>query len=331
MKSGYNNMEKCNKVVSIVIPIFNVEKYLERCIESVINQTYKNLDIILVDDGSPDNCPKICDEYKKKDKRIKVIHKKNGGLSDARNCGMKIIKGDYLFFLDSDDYIPENAIEILLNIAIKNSSDIVVGKYLEFSNDNILKKNKDDEYEVENFDCKTSLQEMMYMHKIANSACGKIYKKSLFENIEYPKGKLMEDLGTTYKVFAKSKVITYTDFICYYYLVNNKGSIMNSNFKLNKLDGVKFAIEELNFMKQFNDDELVLAAKYRLYEECMVRIGEVPRKNKDIINNLYKYIINYRRDVVLNNKLYFKQRLYCLFGYTGILGIKLAYFIRKIL
>ena len=104
-----------NKMVSIIIPIYNVEKYSDECITSVINQTYKNIEIILVDDGSPDNCGKICDNYALKDKRIKVIHEKNGGLSFARNTGLNIATGEYVYFLDSDDYLTDNAIELLCN------------------------------------------------------------------------------------------------------------------------------------------------------------------------------------------------------------------------
>jgi len=112
-------------LVSVVVPIYKVEKYIVRCIESLLNQTYKKLEIILVDDGSPDSCGKICDDYAKKDKRVKSYHKKNGGLSDARNYGMKRITGDYILFLDSDDWILEECIEILLDEALKSKSDIV--------------------------------------------------------------------------------------------------------------------------------------------------------------------------------------------------------------
>ena len=108
------------ELITIVIPVYKVEKYIDRCIKSVINQTYKNLEIILVDDGSPDNCPKICDEYAEKDKRIKVIHKKNGGLSDARNVGIEAAKGKYISFIDSDDWIEKDFIECLYKSIKKN-------------------------------------------------------------------------------------------------------------------------------------------------------------------------------------------------------------------
>ena len=114
-------MEK-EDLISIVIPVYKVEKYLEKCVESVINQTYKNLEILLVNDGSPDNCPKICDEYAQKDNRIKVIHKENGGLSDARNAGIDVATGKYITFIDSDDYISNDYVEYMYNLLKQNNT-----------------------------------------------------------------------------------------------------------------------------------------------------------------------------------------------------------------
>lgn len=133
----YKTIEnKAENLVSVIIPIYNVEKYLPKCLDSVINQTYKNLEIILVDDGSPDNSGKICDEYAKKDKRIKVIHKNNGGVSSARNVGLSETNGNWIAFIDSDDWIEINYIEILINVAIRNNSDIVICGYNRVVGDN---------------------------------------------------------------------------------------------------------------------------------------------------------------------------------------------------
>ena len=124
-----------NELISIIVPVYKVEPYLNKCVDSIINQTYKNIEIILVDDGSPDNCGKICDDYTKKDSRIKVIHKKNGGLSDARNYGIEASIGDYIMFVDSDDYISANMCEILLKTAKKYNADIINCNFEEvFSN-----------------------------------------------------------------------------------------------------------------------------------------------------------------------------------------------------
>ena len=115
------------KLISIVLPIYNVENYIEKCMESVLNQTYKNIEIILVDDGSPDNCPIICDQYVKEDNRVKVVHKENGGLSDARNAGIKVANGDYITFIDSDDYVDKDYVEFLYNTIEETDADIAIG------------------------------------------------------------------------------------------------------------------------------------------------------------------------------------------------------------
>ena len=132
-----------NELITVVLPIYNVEKYLEYCIESVLKQTYKNIEIILVDDGSPDNCARICDEYEKKDARVKAIHKKNGGLSDARNEGLRNEKVRYICFIDSDDFIKENYIEILYNLIKKNNADMAVGNFIRVQDSNFPKITKE--------------------------------------------------------------------------------------------------------------------------------------------------------------------------------------------
>ena len=119
-----------SELVSIIVPVYKVEKYLDKCIESIVGQTYENLEIILVDDGSPDNCPAMCDRWAEKDSRIKVIHKENGGLSSARNAGLDACTGEYIYFLDSDDYIAENCIEMLFNTIISDGSDMCIGNLM---------------------------------------------------------------------------------------------------------------------------------------------------------------------------------------------------------
>ena len=220
-----NNMD--NDLISVVIPIYKVEKYLNKCIDSVLKQTYKNLEIILVDDGSPDKCGKICDEYKKIDKRIKVIHKKNGGLSDARNYGIKAASGKYIGFIDSDDFISNEMYEILYFILKKSNADISVVSYKEVSENNEV---NDERKNIRNIDILNAEQSMKFLfdnNKCGNYAWNKLYKLSLFENIEYPVGKKMEDLGTTYKLFDKCKNIAYCDLELYYYL-QRQGSILHS-------------------------------------------------------------------------------------------------------
>ena len=193
-------------LITVVVPIYKVEKYLEKCIDSIIKQTYENLEIILVDDGSPDKCPQICDEYAKKDSRIKVIHKKNGGLSDARNAGIDIAKGEYITFVDSDDYIEKDYVEVLYDSIKENDSDMAIGSHkVIYENGTILNKETGEKSVL---DAKTVLERILYDENIDLSAWAKLYKTELFEEIRYPKGRVFEDAATTYKLVDKSKKIS---------------------------------------------------------------------------------------------------------------------------
>ena len=172
--------------ISIVVPIYNVEKYLERCIKSIINQTYKNLEIILVDDGSKDNCYNICEIYKKQDNRIVVIHKENGGLSDARNVGLLNSTSELICFIDSDDYVQKDYIEMLYNNLIEFKADISV---CGFSHEREGQKSKYEKREyTETYDSQEALKKMINLNSnFSVCAWNKLYRKKLFDNIEYPK------------------------------------------------------------------------------------------------------------------------------------------------
>lgn len=217
-----------NDCISVIIPVYKVEKYLSKCIRSVIEQTYKNLDIILVDDGSPDNCGDICDRFAMQDSRIRVIHKENGGLSDARNAGMRIARGDYYTFVDSDDWLETDFCELCLKKSKEHDAEIVA----------VSLKSVDEEGRVISSDARET--ETVYSNKEALAAMfnpklirwcaqAKLYKSELFDGIEYPLGKTMEDKATTYKLFAKSNKIVFWDVYKYNYLIR-QGSIMRTSF-----------------------------------------------------------------------------------------------------
>ena len=223
-------MKKDNKLISIVVPIYNMEKYLDKCINSIINQTYKNIEIILVDDGSTDKSSKIINKYKKLDKRIKAYYKKNGGLSDARNYGIDKATGEYIGFIDSDDYIEKNMYETLYNNIIKYNADIsVVGFNVVYESTDI--KNRVEYQEVtdklEIYNRKEAFDLLFDANKFGNFAWNKLYKKELFKNIKYPLCKKMEDLGTTYKLVEISNKIVYEPLKLYNYF-QRSGSIMNN-------------------------------------------------------------------------------------------------------
>lgn len=215
-------------LISVIIPIYNVESYLRRCLDSVLRQTYPNLEIILVDDGSPDNCPSICDEYATKDTRIIVIHKKNGGLSDARNAGLDICKGDYITFIDSDDSISHNYAEQLINVAVKNDADIAIGR---MSNSKSIETNKTTIFSPE----EALLGEFGSNPSAFITSCGKLFKKELWSTIRFPLHKVHEDVFTTYLIFHKAKKIAFLDTILYNFFIR-EGSITSAGFSLDLLE-----------------------------------------------------------------------------------------------
>lgn len=215
-------------LVSIIIPVYNVEKYLNQCVDSAVNQTYKNLEIWLVNDGSKDSSGRICDEYKSVDSRIRVIHKENGGLSSARNVALDLMKGEYVYFLDSDDLISLDLIETYLNLIHEYKVDVVMGTSYEFygnidTNVNHIKQ----ESKPEIYSKVEALKLMLLDEKLHHAAAGPLFKSDLYNDIRFPVGMLYEDYATTYYVMSKSKRVLYIDdYRCYYRM--RPGSIMNS-------------------------------------------------------------------------------------------------------
>ena len=242
--------------ISIIVPIYKVEKQLKKCINSILNQTFSNFELILVDDGSPDNCGKICDEYEKKDNRIKVIHKENGGLSDARNSGLDIAKGKYIAFVDSDDIIHPRMYEILFQCINKSDSDIVQCKFKKFKNLDEVKDELDNYNETfEEYDNKTAIMDMMDNNNINVNSWNKLYKSKLFETLRFPKGKIHEDEFLTYKLLYSSKKIAYVDQELYYYYQNDNG-IMNGSSILKRLDRIEAIEERSKFFLKNGDKDL---------------------------------------------------------------------------
>lgn len=199
-------MEEKNILISVIVPVYKVEQYLSRCIDSIIHQTYRNLEIILVDDGSPDRCGIICDEYAKRDNRIRVIHKENGGQSDARNVALDVMTGDYVMFVDSDDWIDSETCETVLNQVIEHQADIVIfGMKTICSSGKVTKTLFKIKGEISKSIGMSAL--ILNDRSIGNYPWNKIYKSSLFEKVRFPKGFIYEDQGTTYKLFHNANSI----------------------------------------------------------------------------------------------------------------------------
>lgn len=199
--------------VSIIVPVYHVEKYLDDCVESILQQTYSNFELILVDDGSDDNCPQKCDAWGEKDTRIKVIHKSNGGLSDARNAGIEIARGEYIAFVDADDFVHGHYIEELLNIIEEKNCDIAICNFQKFMDGSPV-ENKELK---RTFRCLQPAECYRSTDAFYDVAWNKLYKRSVIGNIRFPYRKLHEDVYTTYKIIFSAKRIGTTSDELYYY------------------------------------------------------------------------------------------------------------------
>lgn len=245
-------------LITVIVPVYKVEAYVERAILSLINQTYEHLQIILVDDGSPDNCGKICDEYAKRDKRILVIHKENGGLSDARNAGLEKAEGEYIAFLDSDDYVAPFFLEILLEELLSTESDVAFCSYETVTEQNMKSFQKPvitqewEETHCFSYNRKELLVNMYDMnHPDATYfivAWNKLYKASLWEKIRFPKGKIHEDEATTYKIFDKAKRGVYVKYPMYGYF-STPSSITRDAFNVKRLQWMEALTDRMAFFE----------------------------------------------------------------------------------
>lgn len=297
-----------DKLISVIMPIYKVEDYLDKCIQSIVSQTYTNLEIILVDDGSPDKCPEICDEWEKKDERIKVYHKKNGGLSDARNYGIERAKGEFLIFVDSDDYLEKDALELLYTNLVNNNADVsVCGMKLYFENNGTFKYYKD--YKND----KVILNETGALKMMINEQAGfrvnainKLYKKELFKEVRYPVNKIYEDVGTTYKTLLQSTKVVYDPSPKYVYVQRNFSITKNLKYDERGLMRIEMATQMYDSVvgkhpNLKNDYTLYLISQYVTMINCM------------IVSNIYdkKFIKQTKRMIWgnLKNIIFSKQIL----------------------
>lgn len=288
-------------MVSIVVPVYNVEKYIRHCLDSLINQSYKDLEIILVDDGSTDHSGEICDEYAGKYDKMQVYHKENGGLSDARNYGMKHVTGEWLVFVDSDDVICYNFIGQLLMFAKTNDLDIAICNYIQISEKQIAElPGTEGSGKTKSWEGIEGTKELLYQKTFTTSAWGKMYKTVLFEGILFPVGKLHEDVGTIYKVFEKAKRVGYFDQKLYYYLQRSK-SIIHSEFSAKKMDYIDQTKEIIKHFES-NNVTLLPAAISRHFSACFQVILTCPKTSewmteyKILADEIEKYAPRVMRD-----------------------------------
>ena len=266
------------KKVSIIIPVYKVENYLSRCIGSVLAQEYSDFEVILVDDGSPDRSGEICNAYAQKDRRISVIHKQNGGLSSARNAGIDAATGEYLFFLDSDDVIHPQALEILYQGIRETGTEILVGDFFRFHDKDVLHFEKPDRIAFEVLDEREILGRLCTAQQgYANlvSVCGSLFSRKLFENLRFPEGRLFEDEFVTYRLYHKAQKVGLVNIDLYWYYVNNCGITQNLSLqkRFDEYDAQMQRIQDLhnwNLDKQYHQ-ALMLFLKSAQWDLISVR------------------------------------------------------------
>ena len=281
-----------NEVISIIIPVYNVEKYLKKCIKSVLCQSYENLDIILVDDGSTDESGTICEQYKRLDKRVKVIHKTNGGLSDARNKGLELAKGSYVIFVDSDDFVSEDYVQHLYQLIQHDSIDIGITSVVKIK-EGIAYTIPSNEFKGEEtviYDRQEALANMLYREGIPIYAYAKIYKRSLFDKFNFAVGELYEDLSIQYKLFHIAKKIAFNPVQDYYYL-QRKNSIINSKYSSRKMIQVYTCERIVRFVHKHYPD-ITKAAISKCFITSLNHYFTIPKEK------MYKEDRNYTKKVI---------------------------------
>ena len=293
--------------ISIIVPIYKVEKQIDICIKSILNQTFNNFELILVNDGSPDKCGEICEKYAKIDKRIKVIHKKNGGLSDARNSGLDIAKGKYVGFVDSDDIIHPEMYERMYNCINKYNVDIVQCKFKKFKSiEDINKLSNINNVNIEYYTSKEAIIDMIDNNKINVNTWNKLYKRELFENERFPKGKIHEDEFLTYKLIYKSNKVAYINEELYYYYQNDNG-IMNGSNLIKRLDRIEALEERSNFFLKNGDKDLYDKSNTALFF-ALNKLYFIFKRNKQLKKEIA--YINLLKDKIIKTACMLNDNIY---------------------
>ena len=293
--------------ISVIVPVYNVEQYLERCVDSIISQTYTNLEIILVNDGSTDNSGKLCDELAKKDERIRVIHKENGGLSDARNRGIDEAESDLVGFIDSDDYIDSDMYEVLLKNLNNTDADLsMCALYDVYNNTPEAQVANKETWELSS---EQAIKMVMEAKILSVTAVNKLYRKSLFTDLKFEVGKIAEDAFIMIKLLDKCEKIVATNEKKYYY-VHRENSITTQ----------KFSTKFLNVIEAYEQNSNIISEKYpKLKDVAQTRMNwayfyvldrlllDDNYNDKELENKLISYLKNYRKDI-LNDPLFTKGR-----------------------
>ncbi len=305
-------------LISIIVPAYNVEQYIRKCIESILNQSFIDFEVILVDDGSTDNTSIICDEFKVLDDRIHVFHKSNGGLSDARNYGLKVAIGEFITFVDSDDYVAPNYLDVLIQPLLMNrevSISMVSTQELSEGHNPV----KYSTFPVKIVPQSEAIRKMLLRDGFSHCGVGKMYKKELWENFCFPKGRLYEDYLTTYHVFSEAKKIAICECGLYYY-IQRSGSIMHYECSDRTLTILDVADEVTRFLYEKWPDlkdealDLEVASYLKCYQQILnLGFNEFPEQQERILNMIHHNTWQVLKSKRINNK----QKVKLILTYMG--------------
>lgn len=316
-------------LISVIVPVYNVEKYLNRCIESIVNQTYKNLEIILIDDGSPDNCPKICDEWALKDNRVKVYHIENGGAGKARNIGMNYATGNFISFIDSDDYISIDFYKTLISL-VNDKCDIVECDYTIVH---------DEEYNFSSSEIKNEYQiftnkEAMELHikdKIFKQVIwNKLYKYDIIKNIKFPEGNLVDDEFWTYQAIGSAKKLIHINKTLYAYIQQDE-SVMHSKYSLKWLSAVEAKLNRIEYVRIYFPDLYDISCK-ELWFTCLYHGQKsLLYLNKEDKRKSFKYIKSVQKKYPITLRCLSKDKVtHKVWFIISKISFKLACYIRNV-
>lgn len=314
-------------LISVIVPVYNMEQYLERCINSIVDQTYRNLEIILVDDGSTDRSPRMCDEYAAKDGRIKVVHKVNGGLSDARNAGLQVATGTYIGYVDSDDWIEPQMYQRMYEACIEHQAQVAVCRYAKIYRDHVAREGNG---QVTVFDREGILK--IYLtdqpeYVVYNSVWSKLFAREVVEGVLFPVGKNSEDIMYTTKAFCKLEKAVYIDECFYDYVLDREGSIMNVNRTQRMFqDEIPFWREHITCIREMVSKDMGDMAAYYFYRRLLSyymelavgeetrtaakRIAGIMRDERAEIRRVYTNAFEGKGDVIRMQLFLISPRLY---------------------
>lgn len=306
-----------NSVVSVVVPVYNIADLVGRCVDSLLNQTYESLEVLLVDDGSSDGSERLCDEFAARDPRVRALHKPNGGISDARNHGISHATGEYVCCIDGDDYVSRDFVANLLRpFETENVDMSVVGFQKVPANAPEPETGAAGAPEFRLLDSNEALLALFYQNGLTTSAWGKLYRRELFGGIEYPVGSIQEELPVTYRLVDRSRAVALVDSQDYFYVQHPKSLTATSNFR-SRTKAIDFAQEAVDFAEG-RSPELAAAARTRLFMECVYLLSQVgtAAELKEVPEAVGK-AVRENRSVVVRSNAPRSQKLLALASFGG--------------